>query len=262
MLKAVIFDLDDTLLWDKRSVDEALTVTCDYAAEKRGIDASELEQLIRKNAPTTYASFDTIDYVKNIGIGYFEGLWGDFNCEGEQQEKVRQMAPKYRLKLWQSGLSGCGIEDEVFAEELAEKFREERKSRIYLYEETLDVLDTLKGKYKLILLTNGSPDLQRTKLSFSPELEPYLDDIIISGAFGSGKPDPAIFEYVLERNNITKDEAIMIGDNLFTDILGANNTGIRSVWINHHQAEAKEVKANYEITRLQEVLPIIRELSK
>lgn len=262
MLKAVIFDLDDTLLWDDRSVNEALTAACDYASEKHGIDSSKLEQLIREKAPEIYASFDTIDYVKDIGIGYFEGLWGDFNCEGEQQEKVRLMAPKYRFKVWDSGLRECGIEDDAFANELAEKFRAERKSRIYLYEETREVLDALKGKYKLILLTNGSPDLQRTKLSLSPELEPYLDDIIISGAFGSGKPNPAIFEYVLEKNALTKEEAIMVGDNLFTDILGANNTGIKSVWINHHKTQAKEVIPTYEITRLQDVLPIIRELSE
>lgn len=261
MLKAIIFDLDDTLLWDARSVNEALVATCDYAAEKQNINSNELEKIIREKAPEIYATFDTINYVKNIGIGYFEGLWGDFNCEGEEQEKVRQMAPKYRLKTWDTGLRILGIEDESFAKELAEKFREERKSRIYIYDETLDVLNQLKGKYKLILLTNGSPDLQRTKLSLSPELEPYLDDIIISGGFGSGKPDPAIFEHVLDRNEITKEEAIMVGDNLYTDILGASRTGIRSIWINHHQVEAKDVDPTYEISRLEEVLPLIRELS-
>lgn len=262
MLKAIIFDLDDTLLWDDRSVDEALKATCDYAAEQTDLDSEALMKLIREKAPAIYASFDTIDYVKNIGIGVFEALWGDFNDEGEQQEKVRHMAPRFRLKTWESGLSELGIEDQLLAKELAEKFKEERKNRIYLYEETLDVLNELKGKYKLFLLTNGSPDLQRTKLALSPELEPYFDDIMVSGDFGSGKPDPAIFKALLEKHSINEEEAVMVGDNLLTDILGATKIGMQSVWINHKQIEVKRANPTFIITRLKDVLPIIRDLSK
>lgn len=262
MLKAIIFDLDDTLLWDDRSVNEALTATCDFAAQKCDIKSTELEKIIREKAPEIYASFDTIGYVKDIGIGYFEALWGDFNVEGEQQEKVRQMALIYRFKVWQNGLSELGVEDQTLVKTLAEKFKEERKSRIYLYEETLNVLEELKDKYKIILLTNGSPDLQRTKLSLSPELEPYLADIVISGDFGSGKPDPAIFNYILKKNDLRKDEAIMVGDNILTDILGASKIDMNSVWINHNQVEPQGVKPTFEISRLKEVLPIIKELSE
>ena len=77
----------------------------------------------------------------------------------------------------------------------------------------------LKGKYKLLLLTNGSPDLQNTKLEITPELVPYFDQIVISGAFGKGKPDPSIFEHALSLLEIDKEEALMVGDNLMTDII-------------------------------------------
>lgn len=262
MLKAVIFDLDDTLLWDDRSVNEALTATCDFAEKEYDIKSKDLEKVIREKAPIIYTTFDTIGYVKNIGIGYFEALWGEFNVDGEQEEKVRQMGPKYRLKVWDSGLTELGVKNEKLAQELAEMFIEERKRHIYLYEETIDVLEALKDKYKLLLLTNGSPDLQRTKLSLSPELEPYLDDIVISGDYGSGKPDPGIFEYILKKNNLKKEEAIMVGDNILTDILGASKIGLNSVWINHNQIDPKNVEATFEISRLKEILPIIEELSK
>lgn len=260
MVKAIIFDLDDTLLWDNRSVNEALKATCDYAAAKQDIKAADLEHIIRLRAPEIYASFNTIDYVENIGIGYFEALWGDFKGNGVNEQQLAKMAPEYRLKTWMIGLSELDVNDEAFAGILADMFKVERKKRIYLYVETITILKELSEKYKLILLTNGSSDLQRIKLSLSPELSPYLDDIIISGDFGKGKPDPSLFAHVLERNELTKEEAIMVGDNLKTDILGASRSSIRSVWINHDNRKVEDVSPTYEISRLKEIIPVIKSL--
>ena len=92
-----------------------------------------------------------------------------------------------------------GIDDDEFATILAERFPEERRNKPFVYDDSFAVLDQLKGKYKLLLLTNGSPDLQNTKLDITPELVPYFDQIVISGAFGKGKPDPSIFEHALSR---------------------------------------------------------------
>ncbi|MCG2953054.1 HAD-IA family hydrolase, partial [Escherichia coli] len=75
------------------------------------------------------------------------------------------------------------------------------------------------------LLTNGSPQLQNIKLEITPEIVPYFDEIVISGAFGRGKPDPSIFDHALSLLNLSKDEVIMVGDNLMTDILGASRAG-------------------------------------
>lgn len=124
------------------------------------------------------------------------------------------------------------------------------------------MLDELKGKYKLLLLTNGSPELQNTKLEITPELVPYFDKIVISGAFGRGKPDASIFEHALEIMELDKDEVLMVGDNLMTDILGATRAGIQSVWINRHDKERTEVVPTYEITHLEELYPILENLKK
>ena len=94
---------------------------------------------------------------------------------------------QYRKEAWKNGLLACGIEDEEFALLLAEQFPEERRSKPFVYEDSFSVLDQLKGKYKLLFLTNGSPDFQNTKLDITPELVPYFDEIVISGAFGRGK---------------------------------------------------------------------------
>ncbi|MFJ5622638.1 HAD family hydrolase [Peribacillus loiseleuriae] len=260
MIKAIFFDLDDTLLWDQKSISEAFKATCEYAAEKYEVDAEQLEEAVREEARELYASYDTYSFTQMIGINPFEGLWGDFGDEGIEFGKMKEFAPVYRRDSWIRGLKSLGINDEEFGAELAERFPLERKKRPFLYDETFQVLDELHDKYRLLLLTNGSPELQNTKLAITPELVPYFDHIVISGGFGKGKPDVSIFEHALERMNVSKDEVLMVGDNLMTDILGASRCGIQSVWINRHEKERNEVIPTYEITHLEELYPILQSL--
>lgn len=257
--KAVLFDLDDTLLWDDRSVKEAFEATCRYAAEKTGVDANMLEEAVRTEARALYESYETFPFTKMIGINPFEGMWGNFTGgELESFRSMQTLAPGYRRDSWTRGLKAVGVEDAALGAELAEKFPAERRSRSYVYEETFRLLDHLKGKYKLLLLTNGSPDLQQEKLDGVPNLIPYFDHIIISGAFGKGKPDASIFRHALEKLGIEPEEGVMVGDKLTTDILGANTVGMTSVWINRHGMQrTDEIVPTHEITHLEQLLPII-----
>jgi putative hydrolase of the HAD superfamily len=258
MIKAIFFDLDDTLLWDQKSVKEAFFATCMLAAERVGINASELEETVRGSARKLYSSYDTYEFTQMIGINPFEGLWGDFLDEHEDFKKLNTIVPSYRLEAWTLGLKELGINDSDLAAELAERFPLERRKAPFVYEDTFEILDKLKGNYHLILITNGSPDLQHTKLTLTPELIPYFDQIVISGDFGKGKPDPSIFEHALERLSLQKEDVIMVGDNLMTDILGANRAGIKSVWINRHQKDRDEVIPTYEIQNLGELYTILQ----
>ena len=260
MLKAIIFDLDDTLLWDEKSVKSAMEATCVKASEKYGIDPVQLEEIVRKHARTIYVSYDTYEFTQMIGINPFEALWGDFTDQGEDFARLHDLVPSYRKEVWRTSLQDLGIHDEKFANELAAYFPIARKNNPYVYVDTFNVLDQLKEKYRLMLLTNGSPELQRIKLDITPELVPYFEEILISGDFGKGKPDKGIFEHALDLLHINKDEALMVGDNLMTDILGASRTGIKSVWINHHGKEKDEVIPTYEIKSLGGLLPIIEKL--
>ena len=260
MIKAVFFDLDDTLLWDKKSVAEAFALTCGMVQEKYGVDHLELEAAVREEASSLYSSYDTYEFTKMIGINPFEGLWGNFEEDHEEFRKMKEMVSRYRREAWINGLARLGIQDEAFCASLAEEFRLQRGQLPFVYDETFYVLNQLQGKYNLLLLTNGSPDLQNTKLAMTPEIAPYFDHIIISGAFGRGKPDPSIFEHCLERMGIEKEEAIMVGDNLMTDILGANRVGMKSVWINREGHVQNEVVPDFEITDLRELLTILDSL--
>ncbi|MBU9712150.1 HAD family hydrolase [Evansella tamaricis] len=257
MIKAVFFDLDDTLLWDQKSVKDAFEATCEVAKVRYGIDPAALEEAVREEAGKLYASYETYEFTKLIGINPFEGLWGNFLDNEENFQKMKKIVPTYRKEAWTRGLKVLGIDDPVFGKELGERFPQERRNAPHVYEESFKVLDKLKGNYKLLLLTNGSPDLQQTKLKITPELVPYFDQIVISGAFGRGKPDPSIFEHALSLVSLHKHEVIMVGDNLMTDILGASRVGIRSVWINRHNKERNEVEPTYEIQHLEELFPIL-----
>jgi len=261
MIKAIFFDLDDTLLWDQKSVQEAFRATCEAAKQKYDqLDPAVLEEAVRKEARELYSSYETYPFTQMIGINPFEGLWGNFLDDEENFRKMKEIVPTYRKESWTRGLKACGIDDPEFGHELAERFPAERRQKPFVYEESFQVLDELKRKYKLLLLTNGSPDLQNTKLTITPELVPYFDQIVISGAFGRGKPDPSIFLHALSLMGLEKDEVIMVGDNLMTDILGANRAGIKSVWINRHNKERNEVIPTYEIKHLEELYGILEDL--
>lgn len=174
-LKAVLFDLDDTLLWDDRSVQEAFEATCAEASKHAAVNPEELEASVRKEARSLYESFETFAFTKMIGINPFEGLWANFTQgENENFRKLEKLAPGYRTESWTRGLAALGIEDRELGYKLGELFPAERRRRPYVYEETFRVLDALKGSYQLLLLTNGSPDLQKEKLAGVPNIAPYL----------------------------------------------------------------------------------------
>lgn len=260
-IKTIIFDLDDTLLWDKQSIQTAFDKTCEYAQTKYDIDPKQLEEAVRKEARALYESYETYDYTVLIGINPFEGLWGTFDDPTNEFQKMKEIVPTYRKDAWTNGLKSLGVNDANFGKELGERFVEERKKAPYLYEDTLAVLNELKGNYQLVLLTNGSPSLQNLKLEITPEIPPYFDHIIISGDFGKGKPDVSLFEYMMEKAGITAEEGIMVGDNLNTDILGSSRIGMRNVWINREaKVNESEVTPTYEVTSLTEFLELVQKL--
>lgn len=260
-IKTIIFDLDDTLLYDQKSVKTAFEKTCEYASTVKNVDAITLEEEVRKAARALYEGYETYDYTVLIGINPFEGLWGTFDDPTPQFQQMKGIVPSYRAQAWTNGLAALGVEDAEFGAELGERFVKERKQAPFFYEDTFAVLDELKGKYQLVLLTNGAPSLQNLKLEITPEIVPYFDHIIISGDFGKGKPDASIFEFVMEKANVTKDDGIMVGDNLMTDILGSLRVNMRNVWINREdKPKNPDVVPTYEVTSLTEFLQLVKTL--
>jgi putative hydrolase of the HAD superfamily len=218
-----------------------------------------LEAAVRAEARSLYESYETFPFTKSIGINPFEALWAHFSQgENENFRKLQQLAPSYRLESWTRGLKAIGIDDIKLGQQLADQFPRERRQRPYVYEETFAILDKLKGNVKLLLLTNGSPDLQKEKLAGVPLIAPYFDHIIISGEFGIGKPDPTIFQYAMELLRIRPEEGIMVGDKLTTDILGSNRVGMPNAWVNRHgMKRSDEIVPQHEIQNLHDLVELI-----
>lgn len=260
-ISTIIFDLDDTLLWDKKSIQTAFDKTCAFAAASVAVNAKQLEEATRKAARTLYEGYETYDYTVLIGINPFEGMWGTFDDPTPAFQKMKHIVPQYRKDAWTAGLKACGIDDAELGATLGEYFVEARKESPFLYEDTFSVLTQLKENYQLIMLTNGAPSLQNLKLRITPELVPYFDHIIISGDFGKGKPDASIFKHVLQTANVTADEALMVGDNLNTDILGSSRVNMRNVWINREGQTPDKVKPTYEVQSLSELVQLLDTLN-
>lgn len=257
-MKAVFFDLDDTLLWDSKCIEEAFSITCKEAEKQTNISAELIEKSVRNKARALYETYDVYPFTQMIGINPFEGLWGTFHDGTFEFPALEKIAPIYQEKAWTDGLLAIGVDSTELGKNLAQLFKESRENISFLYPETLTVLQKLKNAFRLALITNGAPTLQHHKLKKAQELTPFFEKTIISGDLGKGKPHHTVFEHVLAEMNLGKDEAIMIGDNLNTDIRGANAIGMKSIWINHHQKTAPDDnKPTYEVTSLQDILPLL-----
>ncbi len=101
-----------------------------------------------------------------------------------------------------------------------------------LEDDTLAALEILLNEgYRLGLISNASDDADVQLLVDKARLRPYFEVILSSAACGIRKPNPRIFHQALDAMQIAPDAAVMVGDTLGADILGARNAGLRSIWI-------------------------------
>jgi len=148
--------------------------------------------------------------------------------------------------------------DNDFLDSLETEYWEIVQKSMKLFPETLSVLENLKKKYKLGMITNSQKN-GSTKALDSEEynkMAAFFDHIIIS-AEGDipAKPDPLPFKMMLEKLEIKSEEAVFVGDDLKVDIEGSINAGIKAVWLKHYS-----VKRNWPETDLH--LPVIDNLEK
>ena len=121
--------------------------------------------------------------------------------------------------------------------------------------ETLEVLAALKENYKMAIITNGLKEAQRPRLK-NTGLDKYFDEVIVSDEIGVAKPQVEYFDYVINQvNHLQKDELLIIGDSLMSDILGGMNSEIDSVWYNPGGlATHSKISPTYIISNLAELV--------
>jgi len=230
-LKALIFDLDDTLVVEEASAEAAFLTTCELARTRYSIAPEHLHRSVREVCRQFWYACPVRPYCVEVGISSWEALWARFHGADENLRFLRDWAPTYRRQSWHGALRKLGIDDVDFAAELAETFPRHRRKLHVVYEDTQPVLEHFRGRYRLGLLTNGAPDLQREKIA-GAGIGGSFDEIVISGDLGFGKPDPRIYETMLSRLDARPQEAIMIGNSLHTDVQGAQAVGMKAIWVN------------------------------
>ena len=120
---------------------------------------------------------------------------------------------------------------------------------------TIELLDYLKPKYHLHLITNGFQEVQHTKLSGSG-MEPYFETLTVSEEVGVKKPNPEIFHYALRKANATVEESIVIGDEMAVDIDGARSAGIDQIFFNP-SGQKVDGERTFEVKKLVEIMQIL-----
>jgi len=116
----------------------------------------------------------------------------------------------------------------------------------------------LHGEVGLMVITDGLKEVQRPRLARST-IGGYFTDIVISEEVGVAKPDGAIFDVAFNRmNDPRKEEVLIVGDSLNSDIKGGNDYGVDACWFNPARLpRTPAVAVRYEISRLDELLGIV-----
>jgi HAD superfamily hydrolase (TIGR01662 family) len=135
-----------------------------------------------------------------------------------------------------------------------------------LEEDTLATVQGLKSKnYQLGILSNAGDDKDVQELIESFGIRSYFDFVLTSAKCYYRKPHPRAFEIALAHWNIAPKEAIMIGDSLMADMQGAQNLGMRTVWITRRaqftQDNFQRIKPDFSIRKLKELPPTLDMLS-
>jgi YjjG family noncanonical pyrimidine nucleotidase len=128
-------------------------------------------------------------------------------------------------------------------------------SNNHLIDGTIDLLEYLKDKYTLHIITNGFSFVQEVKLQKS-NLDKYFVTITNSELAGHKKPHQNIFQYALTLANASKNQSIMVGDSIEADVLGAINFGIKAVYFNpaNEQVSHDEIIQIQKLTQLKNIL--------
>lgn len=202
-IKHVFFDLDNTL-WDFR----------------KNAKLALAELYVKHDVASRYNfSFDEFHPHYHESN---ENLWALIRDKRITKEELRE-------RRFREAFDNLGI----FNHELADIFEHEYMETITNFNEVVDgaieLLDYLKPKYTLHIITNGFIEVSKRKLE-SSDLTPYFDTITYADELQILKPDPRIYEFAMEKSGAKKEESIYIGDDWIADAVGAKAFGMKAIF--------------------------------
>ena len=152
-------------------------------------------------------------------------------------------------------LEHYGIHDVELADHLSVDYMFYSPRIVRLVPGAMELLEYLKPKYHLHLITNGFQEVQDTKLSLSG-MKPFFETRTVSEEIGVKKPNPEFFYYALRKANAKSEESIVIGDEMAVDIDGARVAGIDQIFFNA-KGDTVEGERTYEVRSLSEIKGIL-----
>lgn len=207
--RAILFDLDDTLIRAYAQPEEAWTRLLHiFSAHLDAHDPAAIET------------------VRAAIMGEARAFWND----RAEAAKWRLDIPGARRLSVRRGLEKLGRPDEELADKIADAFTEMRRQEYRLYPDAHATVDALRDAgVKLALITNGAGLTQRAKIERF-DLEHRFHHIQIEGEFGQGKPELAVYRHALERLGCEACDAWMVGDNYEWEVVAPQSLGIRGIW--------------------------------
>ncbi len=227
--RCLLFDLDHTL-WDFETN-----------------SAETLEELFYAHRLT------------EAGVASFAQFYDAFVIENTRLWELYDLGKIHRdvirLERFKTILHSLGIDDYALSRKLSDEYINQSPRKGALMPNAIETLNYLTSKYPMTIVTNGFDEIQATKLA-SSGITSYFKSIVTSARAGHKKPAKEIFEFALSESGFTADETLMIGDNLLTDIGGARNAALDTVFYNPKKVQHEE-QTNFEIHDLKELQDIL-----
>jgi len=155
-----------------------------------------------------------------------------------QYDKITHQELRYnRLKFSFDALNIVICDKDI--DQIANDYIESLTDNNHLFDGAIEILDYLKSKYKLHIITNGFANVQEKKIN-NAALGSYFSTITNSELVGVKKPNSIIFDYAINSAKASKENCIMIGDCLDADVNGALNAGLDAIFFNDKKIEAPE----------------------
>ncbi|MBE6044711.1 MAG: HAD family hydrolase [Clostridium thermopalmarium] len=186
-------------------------------------------------------------------------------CSESLYEDMVAVLKKYgRGKIFNIICKKYDIDEDIMA--LVQIYRNS-KPRLNLYKDSIEILDKLKDKYKLGLITDGLASVQWNKIR-SLNIEDNFDKIIVTDDLGKKywKPNTLAFNIMKDSFKLSSKECIYIGDNPNKDFIGAKAAGYNTIRIIRkygdyvHLRLDEEYEADYEVKSLKDIIPIIEKI--
>jgi putative hydrolase of the HAD superfamily len=255
--RALLFDLDDTLVPEFATYSAAFAGSCATLLAAHGVSESDLWARVREAAGPLWRGSPVIEYCQQVQIGSVTALFSDFPGEGPELAYLRSWAPTYRRDTLSRALRLVGIDADAQLADIVDAHVRCFASACAPYDDVVPALERLSSSYALAVITNGPSDVQRSKLQISG-LERFFSTVVISGELGYAKPDERAFAAALRGIGAGADEVVMVGDHVERDILGARRVAMSAIWVNRSgEAVPRELEPVHQVASLEEVTALL-----